>query len=445
MADNRSSGELLRVLGPTFAVAIGLGTVIGGGILRTPATVLDAVPIPWLALCLWGAVGIQSLIEANVLAEVMTMFRQSGGLFVPARAAFGEGGGLLVGWSDWLNYVAACAALALLGADFLAMIFPSLGVHKVPVTSAVLIGFGAYNGLGVKEGEQAQIVGSALKTLFLLGVVALIVVLVPAAPPEPTSVEVAARPLGFASIVLAYTTIFGAYTGWPNSAYFAGEDRDPGHNIPRGMFITILATMALFLLVSVALFHALPVEALRNSKLPVADALSPALGPVALKLVAGGAALIVLTCCNANMMAAPRILYGLARERLLPGVVQRVNKGGTPIFALLLTVAASLGLALTGTFETVFLIMAALAMLPQILAEAAIFRLRRSHPDLPRPWQARLYPWLPALALVVDIALLGAFLVADWRSGLFMAAAVAVVIPVGMMMRRAHGTLGMAR
>ena len=76
----RSSGQLLRVLGPAFAVAVGLGAVIGGGILRSPASIIDAVPDTGIVLALWLALGVQSLIEANVLAEVLTLWPQSGGV-----------------------------------------------------------------------------------------------------------------------------------------------------------------------------------------------------------------------------------------------------------------------------------------------------------------------------------------------------------------------------
>ena len=426
-------GQLQRVLGPLFTIAVGLGAVIGGGILRTPATVLDAVPSIGLALTLWTVVGVQSLIEANAVAEVLTMFPRSGGYFVPARVAFGEPGGLLVGWSDWLSYVAAVASLALLVADFTAMVIPALETHRMAMTIAILLVLWAYNGLGVREGARAQIVGSAAKALFLLGIVALIFLLVPSqtsGPPRPSS------PIGLAALIVAYQTIFGAYTGWNNAGYFAGEDKDPGRNIPRGMLITIISAMLLYLLVSVALSHSLPLDRLRHSQLPIADALAPAFGSLSVKIVAAGAALIVLTCCNANAMGAPRILHGLAEERMLPRLVRTVGRGGTPVVALALTMLSAMALALTGTFETVFLIMAALAMVPQILGEAALFQLRWTYPDLPRPWRARLYPLLPGLALITDVALLCVFIAADWKSGLYIVLAVAIVIPVGMALRR---------
>ena len=425
---------LLRVLGPAFAIAVGLGGVIGGGILRTPATVVDAVPVVGLALALWIIVGIHSALEANSVSEVMTAVPRAGGLFVPATAAFGSPGGLLVGWTDWLGWVAAAAVLSILSAEFLALVVDGLQAHVAPIGAGILFAITALNWLGIREGSRIQIVGSVAKALFLLGIVALIFV---AAPPQPAEAGSAVPvSLTLAGVIVAYQTIYGAYAGWTSSSYFAEEDRDPGKNIPRGMFTTILLVVVLYTLVSGAVSYALPLETLRNSSLPVADALVATVGPVGLKVIAAGAVLIALTCLNAQIMAAPRILYGLANGGMFPKIALKVNSGGTPTVALGITFLVALGLTLTGEFETVFLIMAALGLMPILVALAALFKLRRDAPDLPRPYRAKLYPWLPAAVLILDIGMLIAFLANDWGSGLFIVAAVALALPIGLLMRR---------
>ncbi len=428
------AGQLLRVLGLAFAIAVGVGAVIGGGILRTPATVVASVPLIWLALSLWVIVGVHALLEANVIAELMTALPRSGGLFVPARAAFKESGGLLVGWTDWLAWTAAAGALAILSAEFLAMIVPALEPRIVPVALALLLAVVALNWLGVREGSRVQIIGSAAKFAFLVGLVVLIL-LSPGAPPE-TVVRQAPATLTLTGLIVAYQIIFGAYAGWNSGAYFAEEHRNPSRNIPRGMTITIISVTALYFLVSIALLHAMSAERLGESQLPVLDAVRPILGDFAAKLVAGGASVIALTCLNAQVMGAPRILYGMASERLFPAVALRVNRGGTPTIGLALTGGAALLLTLTGEFETVFLIMAALGVVPLIVCDLALFKLRRDTPDLPRPYRAKLYPFLPALVLLLDVAVLLAFLAVDWTSGLFIVAAIAVCVPIGLWMRR---------
>jgi APA family basic amino acid/polyamine antiporter len=149
--------------------------------------------------------------------------------------------------------------------------------------------------------------------------------------------------------------------------------------------------------------------------------------------------LIVITCCNAGVMVASRVLYALAEDRLFPSVAGRVNRGGSPWVALAMTFIAALGLVLTGSFETVFVIMAALGIVPTLVVELSLFKLRRDRPDLGRPWRARLFPWLPALAIVLDAGLLSGFVIADPKSGLFIFGAIAIVLPIGLVMsRRRH-------
>ena len=163
-----AAGQLLRVLGLAFALAVGVGTVIGGGILRTPAVVFEAVPHAGLALALWLAVGLHCLLQANVVSELMTALPRAGGLFVPARAAFGEPGGLLVGWTDWLGYIAAIAALSILASDFTVMAVPALTPFITLLAVGFLAVFVAINWLGIREGSTTQIV-AARPSLFPLG------------------------------------------------------------------------------------------------------------------------------------------------------------------------------------------------------------------------------------------------------------------------------------
>lgn len=81
-------------------------------------------------MLLWIAVGIHSLIQANVVCEVMTLWPKSEGLMIPTLEAFGEPGGLLVGWSDWLSNVASIAALASLAGDSLALTVTAVAPHE---------------------------------------------------------------------------------------------------------------------------------------------------------------------------------------------------------------------------------------------------------------------------------------------------------------------------
>ncbi len=426
--------HLLRILGLAFGVAVGVGSMIGGGILRTPGAVFDHVGLPILALGLWVAAGLHSLLSANVIAEVMTVIPRSGGLFVPARAAFGRAAGLLIGWTDWLGQVAGLAALSIASGEFMALIFPALTGHAGLVGAAMTAALVLLNWLGVREGSAAQMIGSALKAAFLFAI-ALAVFLLPVGSTSTAVSASLVEPLSLWGIVVAYQLILGVYSGWPNSSYFSEEDTNPGRNIPRSLFTSVVAVTILYVLVNAALLGSLNVGELRSAELPLALAASTVFGVWSIKAVAAVAVVSVLSCINAGIMVAPRILYGLAEDGLFPSAATRVNKGGTPSVALGITASFSLPLALTGEFETVFLIMGALGLLPLVLAEASLFKLRHSQPKLARPYVARGYPWLPAFVLLLDTLLVVMFILADIRSGLGIIAAVAVCIPLAWIMR----------
>ena len=318
----------------------------------------------------------------------------------------------------------------------MALIIPSLRGHQGTVGAAISLCLFVINLAGVREGSAIQIFGSSLKFALLIGL-AVAVFLVPSASViDSATARAVIKPLSFWGMIVAYQLIVGVMAGWANPAYFSEEDKSPGKNIPRALFSSIVAVSIVYFLVNAALIHALPLQELRSSELPIALALSKILGPLSIKIIAAAAIVVIVSANNANIMVGSRILYGLADEGLFPAAARRVNKGGTPSVALIITAVFSLLLALTGRFELVFLLMGALGLLPVIVAEASIFRLRKTSPDLPRPYLAVGYPWLPAIALFIDIAVLLFFILADWKSGLSIVAAVAVCIPIGWLMRR---------
>jgi APA family basic amino acid/polyamine antiporter len=429
------TNHLLRVLGLAFGLAIGVGTMIGGGILRTPGGVLDQVPTPWLALLLWTFAGLHALLGANVVAEVMTAVPKSGGLFNAARRAFGEFGALLVGWTDLLIGIAAMAALAIACGEFFVILLPGLEPFTAQVGAAVALVLFALNWLGVRESSAVQMAMSAAKAVLLVALI-LLVVLVPPATAQTVSVPALTAGVSFFGIIVAYQLIVGAYSGWPNSAYFAEETLEPGRDIPRALFLSILTVMAVYIMMNAALLYVLPVEQLRTAELPVSVAVGNIFGSRSSAVVAAIAFIIVVGCLNANIMTSVRVFHGLGKEGFLPAITARVNRGGTPDVALVISGVATILLALTGEFETVFLILGALGLFTLALIDVALFKLRFAEPELPRPYRAAGYPFLPLLVLVLDVTLLIAFLAADPLSAVFMVTAVAICLPLAAIARR---------
>jgi len=197
--------------------------------------------------------------------------------------------------------------------------------------------------------------------------------------------------------------------------YFAEEFSDPTHDLPRSLIGGVLAVLALYLLINLALLHVLPLRLLAQSTLPAADAARALLGPAGGGVITAVALVALLGLINTVVMAAPRILYGLGRDGLLPAFLAGVNAGGTPLPALLITAGGAALLVLAGSFERLLGMGAFLYVGLPLVGVAALLWLRRQEPDLPRPFRSWAHP-LPAL-LVGGVSL--AFLLAAlWSDSL---------------------------
>jgi APA family basic amino acid/polyamine antiporter len=374
-----------------------------------------------------------------VVAEISTSVPKAGGLYVPTRRAFGDFAGLLVGWSDWLVNAAAAAALALVFADFAALLAPGFSRFTSSIAVVILVVLAGLNWLGVREGGAVQKAGSFIKCLLLLAVVVTIFVLVPVAP--ETSADVSGGAVTLAGAIVAYQLIYGVFSGWPAPVFFVEEDENSLTNIPKAMMLSIVAVTVVYLLINAALLYALPIDALRTAELPAAQAIHGIFGGASSQLVAAVALVIVASCLNGVIMVLPRILYGLGRDGLFLGAATRVNKGGTPDLALAISATLAIILTLTGTFETVFLLMGSLVVFTMIISEASLFALRLKEPELARPYRAKGYPALPILLIIIDMSLLGAVLWADPLSGVYMFLLILVSLPIHLWLKRRHGRL----
>jgi len=431
-----SRGHLLRLLGVGFGVAVGFGEVIGSGILRSPSFIAGTVHAFWPIIALWCLGAINALLSANIVVELGTSVPRAGGPYVFAHRAFGDAGGLIVGWTVFSSHSAGSAAASVVFADyFLPLAIPATQGHEAAVAVGLQALLYATNIAGLREGSVMQGATSILKALLLFGFVFAAAWLVPS---KGGAALTAMQPIGFAALIGAYQLIKGAYTGWDAAIYFSEESVAPSRSLPRAVFIGIAVTAFLYVAVNAMLLHVLGIAGTASSSLPFATVLSRVAGPGASLLFALGGMIIVIGCANANIMLAPRVLYALGRDRLLPGMFESVNAGGSPYVAFLLSAVVSMALASTGAFALVFGLIATLSTMAGVIVEISYFVVRRREPELARPYRAILHPWLPALALAIDIVLLVLFAAHDHKGALVAAGMCALCVPLAFLARRAR-------
>jgi len=428
-------GELLHILGTSFGVAVAVGAMIGAGILRAPSSVAKDVPDGLAIMALWSIALVHALLEANVIAELGTAMPRAGGPYVYVHRAFGDIGGLAVGWTLWMQRAASTAALSIAFAEFLGLLWPTARSMAPAIAVAMQLALFGANLAGLREGRAIQELTSLLKAVALFGfcVVAFFVV-----SPSRMANVAPVSVIGVASIVGAYQLIVGAYAGWFEPAFFTEETRDGGRSLPRVMAIGLFLTAALYISVNGTLLYALGTSGVAQNALPFATVLAKIGGAVAAGGVAVFAMISVSSCANAGVMSAPRVLLALSRDQLLPKIFQTVNKGGSPSVATIATALAAIAIALTGSFNLAFGLIATLQSASFILVILSLFVLRRREPGMARPFRAMGYPWLPATVLLVDMALFALFLNANRIGGLYATVLWLLCIPFAMIARRAR-------
>ena len=411
---NNPPGQLLNVLGVAFGLAGSVGGTIGAGILRTPGLVATQLPSTAWILAIWMLGGLYALLGAICIAELAAALPKAGGWTVYTEAAFGRRAGLLVGWCDWLAHCIGLAWVATTLGELLSSFTP---LNSTAGAIGIVLLFGGIQVLGVRAGGASQELLSLGKAVAFLVLVGACFLLPPAGglitPLEPSPRTLATGPTLLMPVVLALQAVITTYDGWASPVYFAEEFQEPARDLPRSLIGGVVAVLALYLLINSALLHVLPLPMLASAQIPATDAAQAVLGHWGSTVITGVALLALLGLINTVVMAAPRILYGLARSGLLPGPLAQVSEGGTPVPALLLTVGASTVLVLAGSFEHLLAIGAMFYVALPLSGLAALMALRLRQPERPRPFRCWGYPVTPVVVGVVSLAFLAAAAISE--------------------------------
>lgn len=425
-----SEGHLLRIVGVGFGIAVGIGGTIGSGILRTPGEIAAQLRSPWLILAVWVFGGVYAFGATLSVSELATMLPREGGWYVYSREAFGEYAGFLVGCCDWMMQIVAIAYLAVAFGEFAAGLFPALGAHAKLASVASVVILTLLNWLGLRAGSRAQELTSLIKAVALVAFVAACFIVSPKSAALPGSTLTSSHASILVAVVIALQAVIVTYDGWYSAIYFMEEDLDPAKNLPRSAIGGILACIAIFLLVNVALLHVLPIAQLSASQVPAADAATLIFGSRGGQFILIISLITVVSTINALLMISPRILFSMSRDRLLPQWMTSVNSGGTPGRALLAGAVVVIGLVLSGSFDTLIAIASFLFVTIYISGFIALLWLRVRRPELSRPFKVWGYPWTVFGVLLVSLGFLVASIIGDLMHSLFTLVLVAASYPI---------------
>jgi APA family basic amino acid/polyamine antiporter len=432
---NPHAPELRRSLGLWSAVAVVVGTVIGSGIFLVPTDMIQAVGSPGMVFVVWIFGGILSLFGALTYAELSAALPGAGGEYVYLKAAYGPFFGFIYGWTQtWVAKSASIATLATGFYTYLGEFFP--GLTHVAYTAAIPVGphGGAFevrygqifamglilflagmNYLGVRLSGGVQVALTGLKVALIGGII-LTGLLLGHGHMANFESAMPANPGGIAGFFAALVAALWAYDGWNNAGMLGSEIERPERTLPRALILGTSSVIVIYLLTNLAYFYVLSGSEVGASARVAAEMMRRAVGPTGGALVSAAALISIFAALNGSILSGSRVPYAMARDGLFFKSISRVHpRFYTPGASILLLGGWSSLLLLSGQFRELYTLVIFPSWILYGMTAMAVIVLRAKRPDLPRPYKVLGYPLVPALFVLVTLALLYSTLVTSPR------------------------------
>jgi basic amino acid/polyamine antiporter, APA family len=451
--------ELVRGIGFLDATALVVGSMIGSGIFIVSAKSARVLGAGGWVLAAWAIAGLLTMIAALCCSELAAMMPKAGGQYVFFREAYGPLFGFLFGWTMFLVVqTGTIAAVAVAFAKFLGVVWPAVSEAKTriglfSVSAAQVVGVAvivlltASNARGLKTGTATQNVFTFAKlaALLALTLAGLLLAREGAALRSAgfwQAVSPEGRPLaGMALVAALGVAMVGplfSQSAW-NNVTFAGEEvESPGKTLPRALLFGCLLVTSVYVLANVAYLNVLPLSDIQHAPSDrVATAVATALfGPAAAGAMAIAIMVSTFGCVNGLILSGARVSFAMARDGLFFRGLQRLNSAAVPRNALWAQALWASILVLSGSYSDLLEYVISADILFYVLLVVAVIVLRRSRPDLPRPFRTPGYPVLPLVYAAAGAFLIAILLAANPRTTWPGYALVATGVPVYFVWRR---------
>ena len=430
-------------MGLWSATAIVIGDTIGTGVFLVTSDMARAVGSATLVFVAWIAGGLIVLCGAFCYAELGAAFPKAGGPYVYLNRGLGPLWGFLFGWmSSFLERPVAMATLAAGFLRFAGFLFPfvdtplfsgHLGSYQFTFTAAqplaafVVLIVTTINYLSVQMGGAIQVLLTCMK----MGTIVVIVIagiVFGRQHAAETSAVVARWGWGTIGAVLtALVPAMWAYNGFNDLGDLGEEIQNPQKNIPIAIILGLLTVGGLYLLANVVYFHTLNFAQIASSQRVASDVVQSFAGSRGAAWLTVAMAVSALGALHVVELTGARIPYAMARDGVFFPFAKRIQPSfHTPSGALIFLGVVAALLALTGTFEELYSLFVFAVWIFFALTAIAVLRLRRTEPELVRPYRAWGYPWTPLVFLIAAIALtVNLWMVRPVRSTLGLAVIVA--------------------
>lgn len=424
----------LGLLDSTMIVA---GSMIGSGIFIVSADITRNVGSAGWLIAVWVITGFMTLTAALSYGELSAMFPKAGGQYVYLKEAFNPLAGFLYGWSFFtVIQTATIAAVGVAFSKFAGYFIPALElndanvlmdigglkIHTAQLVSIVLIMFLTYiNTKGVKGGKMIQTTFTVVKLLSLFGLIIFGFLLAAKGSiwhanwsdawqmtTRNADGSIIAGVTGSAILGAIAAAMVGSIfssDSWNNVTFIAGEIKNPKRNIGLALFLGTLIVTIIYVSANLMYISVLPLNEIASAPQDrVGVAASKAIfGDIGTYVIAVMIMISTFGCNNGLILAGARVYNVMAADKLFFKKAAILNKNAVPEYALWAQCIMASILCLSGKYGDLLDMISFVVVLFYALTIIGIFRLRKTKPDIERPYKAFGYPVLPVIYILLAI------------------------------------------
>jgi APA family basic amino acid/polyamine antiporter len=444
-ADATGEHSLKRSLGAVNLTALGIGAIIGAGIfvLTGQAAALYAGPAVPISMII---VGVACAFAGLCYAEMASVVPVAGSAYTYSYATMGELIAWIIGWDLVLEYAAGAATVGVGWGGHLVDLFHNLGItlpatltnaptrwceaqdvakavagcaHTgINLTGAVLnfpamfvvVLMSCILVIGIKESATFNNFIVILKVLIVLLIIAVGLGHIHPANLHPFIPANTGKwgTFGYSGILRGAGMVFFAYIGFDAVSTAAQEARNPQRDLPIGILASLAICTLLYVAVSAVLVAMVPYTEL-NVSAPMAVAMDKIGAPFVIRLLVDvGAVLGLGSVVLVMLLGQSRVFYSMSRDGLIGSWGSRVHpKFRTPYLSTIFTGIAVTVAAGILPLDVISQLVNIGTLLAFVLVCIGVMVLRKTRPDLDRPFRT---PWVPLVPILGVICCFGLML-----------------------------------
>ena len=424
----------LGLLDSTMIVA---GSMIGSGIFIVSADISRQVGSTGWLIFVWAITGFMTLVAAVSYGELSAMYPKAGGQYVYLKEAFNPLTGFLYGWSFFaVIQTGTIAAVGVAFSKFAGYFIPALElkdeniifhlgsfhIYPAQLVSILLIVFLTYvNTKGIQGGKviQTSFTVTKLVSLFGLMVFGFLIGTRAGVWKANWSDAWSMKNLvsggsghsitGIAMLGAIAASMVGSIfssDAWNNVTFIAGEIKNPKRNIGLSLFLGTLIVSVIYISTNLMYTGVLPIKdiAFAPQDRVATAAAKEIFGSIGTGLIAIMIMISTFGCNNGLILAGARVYYTMANDGLFFRKAGRLNRFAVPQYALWAQCVVASILCLSGKYGDLLDMVAFVAVIFYALTISGIFILRRTRPEIDRPYKAFGYPLLPLIYIVLATA-----------------------------------------